>query len=86
VAFATATPGGAAPPGTGAGAAPTGIAPTPDGALDPFFACTVEATEEAVLNALWFAGDVRGRDGRLVRALPHGDVVELLAAHGRLQR
>jgi D-aminopeptidase len=88
VAFATATPGGAAPPGAGAGAGdgPTGIAPTPDGALDAIFACTVEATEEAVLNALWFASDVRGRDGRLVRALPHGDVVELLAAHGRLRR
>jgi hypothetical protein len=39
-----------------------------------------------VLNALWFARDVRGRDGRLVRALPHDDVLELLAAHGRLER
>jgi D-aminopeptidase len=58
----------------------------PDGALDPIFAGTVEATEEAVLNALWFARDVRGRDGRLVRALPHDDVIEVLAAHGRVAR
>ena len=57
-----------------------------DDALDPIFACAVEATEEAVLNALWFARDVRGRDGRLVRALPHDDVVALLDAHGRLDR
>jgi D-aminopeptidase len=57
-----------------------------DDALDPIFACAVEATEEAVLNALWFARDMRGRDGRLVRALPHDDVVALLDAHGRLDR
>jgi D-aminopeptidase len=58
----------------------------PDGALDALFACTVEATEEAVLDALWSARDVRGRDGRVVRALPHEDVLELLAAAGRLER
>jgi D-aminopeptidase len=66
--------------------APTEAVSPPDGALDPIFAGTVEATEEAVLNALWFARDMRGRDGRLVRALPHDDVLELLAAHGRLAR
>jgi D-aminopeptidase len=54
--------------------------------LDPLFACAVEATEEAVLNALWFARDTPGRDGRLVRALPHDDVLDVLAAHGRLAR
>ena len=54
--------------------------------LDALFAATVEATEEAVLNALWFARDVTGRDGRTVRALPRDDVVEILAAHGRLAR
>ena len=36
----------------------------PDGELDPLFAATVDATEEAVLNALWAAEDVTGRDGR----------------------
>jgi D-aminopeptidase len=60
--------------------------PPPADALDGLFAATVEATEEAVLNALWFARDVRGRDGRLVRALPHDDVLDLLAARGRLER
>jgi D-aminopeptidase len=64
---------------------PTGGA-VADDALDPIFACTVEATEEAVLNALWFARDMRGRDGRLVRALPHDDAVALLDAHGGLDR
>jgi D-aminopeptidase len=54
--------------------------------LDALFAATVEATEEAVLNALRFGRDVTGRDGRTVRALPRDDVVEILAAHGRLAR
>jgi D-aminopeptidase len=58
----------------------------PDGELNALFACVVEATEEAVLNALWFARDTDGRDGRLVRALPHDDVLAVLAAHGRLER
>jgi D-aminopeptidase len=55
-----------------------------DRALDGLFAATVEATEEAVLNALWAAADVVGREGRLARALPHGDVLGLLERHGRL--
>lgn len=46
--------------------------------LDELFAAAVEATEEAVLNALWAAPDVTGREGRLVRGLPHDRVLELL--------
>jgi D-aminopeptidase len=53
--------------------------------LDPLFAATVEATEEAVLNALWAAPDVTGREGRLERGLPHDDVLEILRTHGALQ-
>jgi D-aminopeptidase len=58
----------------------------PDRDLDPVFAATVDAAEEAVLNALWAAEDTAGRDGRIVRALPHDDVVDLLTAHRRLDR
>ncbi len=58
----------------------------PDSQLDVIFAAAVEATEEAVLNALWAAVDTTGRDGRLARALPHGEVLELLERHGRLHR
>jgi D-aminopeptidase len=56
----------------------------PDAELDPLFAATVEATEEAVLNALWAAPDVTGRAGRAVPGLPHDAVLELLRAHGRI--
>ena len=57
---------------------------TPDAAsfesdvLDELFAAAVESTEEAVLNALWAAPDVSGRNGRIVRGLPHDEVLELL--------
>jgi D-aminopeptidase len=53
-------------------------------ALDPLFTATVDATEEAVLNAIWAAPDVVGREGRLVRGLPHDEVLELLRARGAL--
>jgi D-aminopeptidase len=45
----------------------------------------VGATEEAVLNALWHAESTKGRDGRVVEALPHDEVLELLAEHRRLE-
>ena len=57
----------------------------PDGHLDALFSAVVEATEEAVLNALWAAVDTTGREGRIVRALPHEPVLELLRQHGRLE-
>ena len=56
-----------------------------DTRLDPLFAATVDASEEAVLNALWAAGDVTGRAGRRTPGLPHADVLALLRAHGRLE-
>ena len=52
--------------------------------LDPLFAATVEATEEAVVNALWVAPDVTGRDGRVERGLPHDEVLDRLRRHGVL--
>jgi D-aminopeptidase len=52
--------------------------------LNPTFTATVDATEEAVLNALWRAETTHGRDGRVVERLRHEPVLELLARHGRL--
>ena len=53
--------------------------------IDPLFSATVDATEAAVLNALWNAQTTRGREGRVIEALPQDDVLELLAAHRRLE-
>jgi D-aminopeptidase len=55
----------------------------PDRELDPLFQATVDATEEAVLCSLWAAVDTTGREGRLVRALPIGPVLELYRGRGR---
>ena len=52
--------------------------------LNALFAATVDAAEESVLNALWAADDVEGRDGRLAQGLPHDAVLALLRAQGRL--
>ncbi len=54
------------------------------GELNGLFAATVEATEQAVVNALWAAPDVTGREGRVERGLPHDEVLELLREHGAL--
>lgn len=53
--------------------------------LDQLFAATVEATEEAVLNALWAAPEVAGREGRVAPGIPHDDVLELLRQHRRVE-
>ena len=72
-----------APPGRRPrGEAP--IANVPDPALNDVFEAVVDATEEAVLNALWAAPEVTGKSGRIAPALPHDDVLALLAEHGRL--
>ncbi len=53
-------------------------------ALNELFTATVEATEEAVLNALWAAPDVVGREGRVAPGIPHDEVLALLRQHGRI--
>ena len=52
--------------------------------IDPYFRAVVDATEEAVVNCLWAAADTNGREGRVVRALPHEPVLALLREHRRI--
>jgi D-aminopeptidase len=52
--------------------------------LDPLFAAVVDATEEAVLDSLFRADTVAGRDGHVVKGLPVERTLELLRAAGRL--
>lgn len=52
--------------------------------LDPFFGAVVDATEEAVLDALFRADTVVGRDGNVARGLPVDRTLALLGAAGRL--
>jgi D-aminopeptidase len=53
-------------------------------AIDALFAATVEATEEAILNALFKATTVVGRDGHVREAIPVDNVVRILRDAGRL--
>ncbi len=71
--------------GTGRSTATSAGPAVPDEALDSFFEAVVDATEESVLNTVWATNDVVGREGRLVRPLPHDDILALLDAHGRLR-
>jgi len=56
----------------------------PNNSLDPLFAATVQATEEAIVNAMVAAQDMTGVDGHHVRALPHAQLRAVLAKYNRL--
>jgi D-aminopeptidase len=48
-------------------------------ALDPLFAAVVEAAEEAVLNSMFTAPTVVGRDGNTSESVHNPEVTDLLA-------
>jgi D-aminopeptidase len=56
-----------------------------DRALDPLFEAAVEATEEAIVNALLAAETMTGRDGITAHRLPHDRLVEVMRHYGRLR-
>jgi L-aminopeptidase/D-esterase-like protein len=58
----------------------------PNGSMDPLFAATVQATEEAIVNAMVAAQDMTGIDGHHVSALPHEKLRAVLAKYNRLTR
>jgi D-aminopeptidase len=53
--------------------------------LDPIFEGTVEATEEAIVNAMVGANTMVGIDGHKVIGLPHDKLVSVLRKYNRLQ-
>ncbi len=57
----------------------------PDGKMNPLFHATVEATEEAIVDSLFTAETVVGRDRNTSPALPATEVIEILERHGRLR-
>jgi D-aminopeptidase len=78
IAFSTANPNAAKPPG---GIAT--LAMLPNDALGPIFDATVQATEEAIVNALVAARDMTGVDGHTVTALPHDGLQQALKKYNR---
>ncbi len=51
--------------------------------IDHLFDAVIEATEEAIVNALIAAETMVGRDGITAHALPHDRLREVMAANGR---
>jgi L-aminopeptidase/D-esterase-like protein len=78
IAFSTANPGAAFSNGVAS------ISMLPNDSIDPLFEATVQATEEAIVNAMVAADTMTGRDGRTVQALPHDRVREILRKYNRL--
>ena len=56
----------------------------PNDLMDPLLRATIQATEEAVINALVAAETMTGRDGHTAHAIPHDRLRDILRRHGRL--
>jgi len=54
-------------------------------AMSPLFLATIEATEEAILNSLFRATTVKGRDGRTIEALPIDKTLTILRKYGKIK-
>ncbi len=52
--------------------------------MTPIFMATIEATEEAIVNSLFKAHDVKGYDGKVTKSLPVDQVLDMLRAEGKL--
>jgi len=65
--------------------APVSIRMVSGASLGPLFEATVEATEEAIVNALVAAETMTGRDGNTAHRLPHDRLVEVMRRAGRLR-
>src|ERR1700683_5217978 len=63
---------------------PVALQMLPNDRMDALFEATVQATEEAVINALVAAKTMTGADGHTVEALPHDRLHEILKRYNRL--
>src|SRR5262252_10455831 len=79
VAFSTANPGAAT------SKEPARVLMLPNENISPLFAATIQATEEAILNALLAADTMTGADGARVTALPVDRLLAALRKYGRLR-
>jgi len=77
IAFSTANPNVAAP------RSPVNVTMLPNDNLNPVFEATVQATEEAIINAMIGAETMHGAHGSTVTALPHDQLKELLKKYNR---
>jgi D-aminopeptidase len=78
IAFSTANAGAAGAKGSAA------VQMLPNNELNPVFEAVVQATEEAIVNAMVGAETMTGIDGHKVYALPHDGLREVLKKYNRL--
>ena len=78
IAFSTANPG------AGLANKPVSVQMLPGDQIDALFEATIQATEEAVVNAMAAAKTMTGADGHTVQALPHDKLSEVLTKDNRL--
>lgn len=81
IAFSTANPRAFA---EAEAAGPTAVMMLSNERVTPLFRATVQATEEAIINALVAAEDMTGQGGNTRFALPHGRLREVLKRYHRL--
>ena len=77
IAFSTANPKAASAAGVAS------VQMVSNDRISALFSATVQATEEAIVNALVAGETMRGIDGRVVTALPHDTLKSLLKKYGR---
>ena len=80
IAFSTANAGAVGPKGIHE------LQMLPNDSLNPIFLATVQATEEAVINAMVAAETMKGINDREVIALPHDRLREVLKKYNRLAK
>jgi len=78
LAFSTANPGANTPEGV------AHLTMLPNERIDAVLQATVDATEEAIVNAMVAAETMTGADGNTVYALPHERLREILKKYNRL--
>ncbi len=80
LAFSTANPHADQGPG------PNEVLTVSNEKISALFTATVQATEEAIVNAMVSAKTMTGRDGHTVIQLPHAELQDALKKYGRLQK
>lgn len=79
IAFSTANPGADAADKVAT------VQSIPNDVINPVFEATIDATSEAILNAMLAARTMTGADGRRVYALPHDRLLAALRKYGRIR-
>ena len=79
IAFSTANAG------AGKEADPATLKMLPNDRINPIFAATVQATEEAIINAMVAAETMTGVNGNTVYAIPHDRLKEVMRKYNRLK-